>query len=115
MLDELRGQVAVGKDGRIYVSDGYCNSRVAQFSGEGVHEGDFVLEEGEMNVPHSLVLDECKDRLMVADRENARVHQFELSSRRVVGVIFVLNSPVNAPLPPHSSPLEAIKAGKFRT
>jgi len=78
-------QVAVGKDGRVYVSDGYCASRVAQFSAEGAHLGDYVLEEGAMGVPHSVALAECKDRLMVADRENSRVHQFELSSRKFAG------------------------------
>ena len=85
----LNMQVAVGKDGRVYVSDGYCASRVAQFSAEGVHQADFVLEEGAMNVPHSLALDECKDHLMVADRENSRIHQFELSSRKFVGALSI--------------------------
>jgi hypothetical protein len=34
-----------------------------------------------MVVPHSLVVDECDDTLMVADRENRAVHTFKLSTR----------------------------------
>lgn len=70
----------------MYVSDGYCNARVAQFTSEGEHVTDFMLVEGTMNVPHSLVLHECSDRLSVADRENAKVHQFELSTRKHTGM-----------------------------
>lgn len=78
-------QVAVSNNGTIFVSDGYCNSRVAQFSPLGEHQGDFVLDNGAMQVPHSVVLQECSDSVLVADRENSKVHQFELSTRSFKG------------------------------
>ena len=78
-------QVAISNSGTIYVSDGYCNQRVAQFSPEGKHQGDFVLADGAMNVPHSVLLHECSNSLYVADRENSRVHQFDLSTREYKG------------------------------
>ncbi len=72
-------------EGTIYVSDGYCNSRVAQFTAEGDFEGDFVLPKESMNVPHSVLLLECSDALVVADRESSKVHRFELSTRTYKG------------------------------
>ena len=78
-------QVAVGIDGTIYVSDGYCNSRVASFTASGVFIGDYVVNSPVMDVPHSLVLDECGGFLMVADREASKVHRFKLSSREYAG------------------------------
>ena len=36
-------QVALANDGRIFVADGYCNNRVAQFTAEGKHVGDFLV------------------------------------------------------------------------
>ena len=38
-----------------------------------------------MDVPHSVVLRECSDVLIVADRENSRVCQFDLASRSLKG------------------------------
>ena len=78
-------QVAVANNGEVFVSDGYCNARVAHFASDGTHLGDFTLAGGPMNVPHSLVLDECEGALMVADREAAQVHRFELASRKHTG------------------------------
>lgn len=34
--------------------------------------------QGEMNIPHGLVVDHCEGRLHVADREAGAVHQFDL-------------------------------------
>lgn len=77
--------MAVSVKGAVYVSDGYCNSRVAQFTPEGEFQGDFALPDGAMNVPHSVLLHECSDTLIVADRESSKVHQFELASREYKG------------------------------
>lgn len=79
------GQVAVSNDGSVFVSDGYCNSRVAKFAANGTHLGDFVLPAGDMNVPHSLVLEECSSTLLVADREASKVHRFDLSGQQHTG------------------------------
>lgn len=47
-------QVAVGRNGSIYVSDGYCNARVAEFAPDGTWVRDYTLPaaEGAMQVPH---------------------------------------------------------------
>ena len=49
-------QVALANDGRVYVSDGYCNSRVLEFSAAGEYRGEFFLPKGAMRIPHSVVL-----------------------------------------------------------
>ncbi|KAI7845909.1 hypothetical protein COHA_000641, partial [Chlorella ohadii] len=79
-------QVAVGRDGSIYVSDGYCNSRVVQFDAKGKWVRDFTVPEGQgqpLLVPHSLVVHECLQRLLVAERERGRVHAFGLDGKYV--------------------------------
>ena len=75
-------QVAISGTADVFVSDGYCNSRVAQFSANGSHLGDFV---GSLSVPHAVALDECKGHLYVASREAKRVAVFELASRNELG------------------------------
>ncbi|XP_057305603.1 peptidyl-glycine alpha-amidating monooxygenase-like [Hydractinia symbiolongicarpus] len=75
--------VAVMKDGTFFVADGYCNSRIAKFDKDGkmtmeISESSFENTYGfpkphNMNVVHSLALDEKHHRLFVADRENRRV------------------------------------------
>lgn len=71
--------IAIAADGSLYVSDGYGNSRVMQFSANGTfirqwgHKGD---GPGEFNVPHALSLDTAGN-LYVADRENKRIQVFD--------------------------------------
>ena len=70
---------AVGRNGDIYVSDGYGNSRIAKFSPDGEFLFDWGTEgqaPGEFNVPHSIVLD-AEQRVYVADRGNKRVQVFD--------------------------------------
>ena len=70
--------VVVTEEGDIFVSDGYCNSRVHRFSRDGVlvHSwGEPGAEPGEFRVPHNLTIDRSR-RLLVADRENCRVQLF---------------------------------------
>lgn len=60
----------------IYISDGYCNSRVVVFD----LNGRFVKEFGsnfKMTVVHSLSLIEELDMICVADRENGRAFCFD--------------------------------------
>ena len=78
-------QVAVANDGTIFVADGYCNSRVVRYSASGKFEVEYRLPRGEMDIPHSLVLDECNYALYVADRENSEVHKFVISDQRLQG------------------------------
>ena len=62
--------VAVSSSGIFFVSDGYCHKRIMKFDSNGrllnVYTGSF-------NIVHSLTLQEEKDALCVADRENSRV------------------------------------------
>nr|XP_024645255.1 peptidyl-glycine alpha-amidating monooxygenase isoform X9 [Macaca nemestrina] len=77
--------------GAIYVSDGYCNSRIVQFS----PSGEFITQWGEessgssplpgqFTVPHSLALVPHLGQLCVADRENARIQCFKTDTKEFV-------------------------------
>nr|XP_013000993.1 peptidyl-glycine alpha-amidating monooxygenase isoform X8 [Cavia porcellus] len=77
--------------GAIYVSDGYCNSRIVQFS----PRGEFVTQWGEgtsgsspkpgqFRVPHSLALAPHLGQLCVADRENGRIQCFKTDTKEFV-------------------------------
>jgi DNA-binding beta-propeller fold protein YncE len=65
--------------GDIFVSDGYGNRRVVHFdkSGKFVKQwGREGSEPGQFACPHSIVAD-SKNRLYVADRDNARIQVFD--------------------------------------
>ncbi|XP_040842046.1 peptidyl-glycine alpha-amidating monooxygenase isoform X17 [Ochotona curzoniae] len=74
--------------GAVYVSDGYCNSRIVQFS----PSGKFIMQWGEassgsnpkpgqFSVPHSLALVAHLGQLCVADRENGRIQCFHTDTK----------------------------------
>ena len=72
--------VAVAPNGDFFVSDGYVNTRVAKFdrNGEFIKEwGGAGTEPGQFNTVHSITID-SRNRVLVADRENARVQIFDL-------------------------------------
>ena len=78
-LFDRPSDVAFGKDGEIYVSDGYGNSRIMKFD----REGNFIktwgskgTAPGEFNLPHSIVID-AAGRVYVCDRTNRRVQIFD--------------------------------------
>ncbi|XP_030049284.1 peptidyl-glycine alpha-amidating monooxygenase isoform X2 [Microcaecilia unicolor] len=67
--------------GNFYVADGYCNSRIIQFSPNGM----FITQWGagsssgvakQFRIPHSLTLVPELNQLCVADRENGRIQCF---------------------------------------
>ncbi|XP_072439717.1 peptidyl-glycine alpha-amidating monooxygenase B isoform X2 [Chiloscyllium punctatum] len=74
--------------GNFYVADGYCNSRIIQFS----PNGKFIMQWGEESslsgipkpgqffIPHSLTFVPILDQLCVADRENGRIQCFVAQS-----------------------------------
>lgn len=67
--------VAVASSGEIWVSDGYGNSHVHQFSSQGRHLrswGGIGGERGRFSNPHAIAID-AEDRVWVVDRENHRV------------------------------------------
>ncbi|XP_032131393.1 peptidyl-glycine alpha-amidating monooxygenase isoform X6 [Sapajus apella] len=84
--------VAVDPDtGAIYVSDGYCNSRIVQFSPSGKFITQWGEESsgsspqpGQFSVPHSLALVPHLDQLCVADRENGRIQCFKTDTKEFV-------------------------------
>ena len=71
--------VTVAPSGDIYVSDGYQNSRIAQFTEQGRYVrsiGDGKGgEPGQLQVPHGVALDSA-GRILVNDSDNARVSVF---------------------------------------
>ncbi|XP_063820146.1 peptidyl-glycine alpha-amidating monooxygenase isoform X2 [Pseudophryne corroboree] len=69
--------------GNFFVSDGYCNSRIMQFSPHGM----LIMQWGEdsspgaakpsqFRIPHSLTMVPDQGQLCVADRENGRIQCF---------------------------------------
>jgi DNA-binding beta-propeller fold protein YncE len=71
--------VAFGKNGDTFVSDGYGNSRVVKFDSEGNFIrawGKFGNGPGEFDLPHSVVVDK-EGRVYVGDRENQRIQIFD--------------------------------------
>lgn len=89
--------VAVDKcSGEVFVSDGYCNTRVAVFDKKGKYLREFGGDSppGRFNIAHSLVLDGCgpASRVFVADREKNRI-QVYLQSGKFVEVLRVSGAP----------------------
>jgi DNA-binding beta-propeller fold protein YncE len=70
--------IAFAANGDFYVSDGYGNSRVVQFSKEGKYLREWGQKgtgPGEFNLPHSICVDR-QGRVIVGDRENDRIQVF---------------------------------------
>ncbi|XP_049625077.1 peptidyl-glycine alpha-amidating monooxygenase isoform X4 [Suncus etruscus] len=84
--------VAVDPDtGAVYVADGYCNSRIVQFSPNGKYVTQWGEassgshpETGQFYVPHSLALVPHLGLLCVADRENGRIQCFKTDTKEFV-------------------------------
>lgn len=64
--------VAVASTGTVYISDGYCNSRIVVFTPNGHYLTEFANNDN-LRTPHSLALLENEDLICVADRENDRI------------------------------------------
>jgi DNA-binding beta-propeller fold protein YncE len=74
--------VALDRDGNIYVADGYRNSRVPKFDKYGnpvLGWGMKGTGPGQFDLPHSIAID--GDLVYVGDRENARIQIFDTSGR----------------------------------
>jgi DNA-binding beta-propeller fold protein YncE len=75
--------IAFGPKGRIFISDGYANARILEYSPDGkkVREwGNAGSGPGQFHLPHSIVIDE-NNILYVADRENGRIERFNLEGK----------------------------------
>ena len=71
--------VAFARNGDIYVADGYGNSRVVKFDGDGNYLkswGKYGSASGEFNLPHTVAVDDA-GRVYVGDRENQRIQIFD--------------------------------------
>ena len=72
--------VAFAPNGDIYVSDGYENARVVQFTKEGqfvrIIGGVKGSQPGQLQLPHGVALD-SKGRILVNDSDNKRVSVFD--------------------------------------
>jgi sugar lactone lactonase YvrE len=72
--------IAFAPNGDIYVSDGYVNARVVQFSKDGkfirIIGGVKGSEPGQLQLPHGVVVD-SKGRIIVADSDNKRIAVFD--------------------------------------
>lgn len=72
--------VAFAPNGRVFVSDGYCNARVIEYDAQGrkVRQwGRHGTGPGECNVIHTIAVGP-QGHLYVADRENGRLQWFDL-------------------------------------
>jgi peptidylamidoglycolate lyase len=75
--------VAVARDGSIFISDGYANNRVVKFD----RSGKFLLAwgakgsaNGQLDLPHAVAADR-QGRVCVDDRGNARIQCFNQEGR----------------------------------
>lgn len=77
--------MAIARDGQVFVSDGYGNNRVVQFDAQGKFVrawGEMGTRPGEFSLPHAIAL--AGDGLLyVADRNNVRVQIFDQSGQYV--------------------------------
>jgi DNA-binding beta-propeller fold protein YncE len=74
--------IAWDRDGNIYVTDGYGNSRVLKFDKYGrplLGWGMKGSGPGQFDTPHTIVVD--GDLVYVGDRENARIQIFDRDGR----------------------------------
>ena len=74
---------AFAPNGHIFISDGYANARVLEYTAEGkkIREwGKPGTAPGEFRLAHSIQIDE-KGIVYVADRENGRIQRFDLEGR----------------------------------
>jgi len=71
--------VAFGKNGEVFVSDGYINSRIVEFTKDGqfvrIIGGVKGSGPGELDLPHAVDID-AGGRILVADSANKRISVF---------------------------------------
>jgi sugar lactone lactonase YvrE len=71
--------VAFGRNGDVFVTDGHVNARVVKYTKDGKFIrawGKKGTGPGEFNLPHSVAID-SQGRVLVADRSNNRIQIFD--------------------------------------
>ena len=71
--------IAIGPNGKIYVSDGYGNRRIHRFAADGTYETAWGIPgggPGEFALVHNVGVDE-NGRVYGCDRENNRIQIFD--------------------------------------
>jgi streptogramin lyase len=74
--------ITFGPNGRLFISDGYGNARILEYSSEGKRVkvwGSSGTGPSEFRIPHGIAND--GKTLYVADRTNARIQRFDLDGR----------------------------------
>ncbi len=74
--------VTFGPNGRIFISDGYGNARILEYTAAGARVkvwGTSGSAPGQFQIPHGIATD--GKVLYVADRGNARIQRFDLDGR----------------------------------
>ncbi|MFN8058599.1 MAG: peptidyl-alpha-hydroxyglycine alpha-amidating lyase family protein [Vicinamibacterales bacterium] len=77
--------IAFAPNGHLYISDGYANARVLEYTRDGTKVREWGRPgegSGEFNLPHSIQID-AEGRVYVADRENGRVQRFTSEGRYI--------------------------------
>jgi len=72
--------IAFAPNGHLYVSDGYANARILEYTADGKkirQWGEPGTGPGQFRLPHSIQIDD-KGIVYVADRENGRIQRFDL-------------------------------------
>lgn len=75
--------MAFAANGDIFVTDGYGNARVVHFDKDGKYLGawgSLGAEDGQFSIPHGIAID-AKDRLYIADRNNARIQVYDVTGK----------------------------------
>ena len=75
--------IAFGPNGRLFISDGYGNARVLEYTpkGERVRQwGSAGTGPGQFRQPHGIAVDD-RGIIYVADRQNARLQRFDLNGK----------------------------------
>ncbi|WP_293367573.1 6-bladed beta-propeller [Phenylobacterium sp.] len=75
--------IAFGPNGRLFITDGYGNARVLEYSAEGKRLrqwGEHGAGPGQFHLPHALQIG-VDGTVYVADRENGRIEKFDLDGR----------------------------------
>ena len=74
--------ITFGPNGRLFISDGYGNARILEYSADGKRVkvwGSAGTGPGQFQIPHGIATQ--GNTLYVADRGNSRVQRFDLDGR----------------------------------